>query len=67
MAKNKTARELAENEQIFCVDCIYEALAYAGLSPYFHGVGTRVPRDKKMSFLAALLLGNLRSHPKEGL
>lgn len=62
--KNPTAKELALKEGVECGDCIWEALQYAGLRPFTLGVKTRVPRDKKYSFLAALLLEDL-NHERE--
>lgn len=62
--KNPTAKNLALKEDVTCEDCIWEALQRAGLKPFERGAETRVPRERRYSFLAALMLEDL-NHERE--
>lgn len=64
--KNPTAKNLALKEGVTCKDCIREALHRAGLNPFERGAETRVPRERKYSFLAALMLEDLNHEREEG-
>lgn len=60
--KSRKAKDLALKEGVTCEDCIFEALQYAGISPFEQGIDTKVPRLEKYTFLANLVL----EHAKHG-
>lgn len=58
--KAERAKVLAAREGIFCDDCIFEALRYAGLKGT--EVSGKVPHEYKQNFLAFLIEEDMRSH-----